>query len=59
MDDAKHFRGQAELCLQIALQMSDPQVVANLKLEAARYMAMADLIEARGQAKPQAGPGPN
>jgi hypothetical protein len=49
MRDARYLREQAELCLQIARQMSDHQTAENLKAEAARYHAQAAAIEAGGE----------
>ena len=46
MRDARYLREQAELCLQIARQMSDRSTADNLKAEAARYHAQAAAIEA-------------
>ena len=45
MRDARYLRGQAELCLQIALQISDPKAAEQLRAEAARYHAEATEIE--------------
>jgi hypothetical protein len=45
MRDARYLRAQAELCLEIARQMSDPKAAENLKAEAARYHAEAATIE--------------
>lgn len=49
MRDAEYLRTQAELCLEIARQMSDRQTADNLKEEAARYRAEAAAAEAGGQ----------
>lgn len=45
MRDARYLRGQAELCLEMARQMSDPKAAENLRAEAARYHAEAAEIE--------------
>jgi hypothetical protein len=45
MRDAQHLRAQAELCLELALQMSDHKTVEGLQAEAARYRADAAEIE--------------
>jgi hypothetical protein len=45
MRDAQHVRAQAELCLELARQMSDHKAVENLQAEAARYHAEAAEIE--------------
>ena len=45
MPAAKYFRAQAEMCLLIASQTSDPKTLANLNAEAARYHAAAAAIE--------------
>jgi hypothetical protein len=45
MRDARYLRGQAELCLEMARQVSDPRTAENLLAEAARYQAEAIEIE--------------
>ena len=45
MRDARYLRGQAELCLQIARQISDPKAAEQLRADAARYHAEATEIE--------------
>ena len=45
MRDARYLRGQAELCLQIARQISDPLAAEQLRADAARYHAEATEIE--------------
>ena len=45
MRDARYLRCQAELCLQIAHQVSDAASAENLRAEAARYHAEAAEIE--------------
>jgi predicted component of type VI protein secretion system len=45
MRDAQHLRAQAELCLELARQISDHKTVENLQAEAARYHAEAAEIE--------------
>ena len=45
MRDAKYLRAQAELCLEMARQMSDQTSADNLRAEAARYQAEATEIE--------------
>lgn len=45
MRDARYLRAQAELCLEMARQMSDPAAAENLCAEAARYHAEAAEIE--------------
>jgi predicted NAD/FAD-dependent oxidoreductase len=49
MRDAQYLRTQAELCLELARQMSDRHTVENLKAEAARYQAEAADIESAEQ----------
>jgi hypothetical protein len=49
MRDAQHLRAQAELCLKIARQMSDPRAAEDLQAEAAHHCAEADAIEAGEQ----------
>jgi hypothetical protein len=46
MRDAQYLRAQAELCLELARQISDQRTVENLKAEAARYHIEAAEIEA-------------
>jgi hypothetical protein len=46
MPDAQYFRAQAELCLQIACQMSDPKAAGKLRADAADYHARAAEAEA-------------
>ena len=45
MRDARYLRAQAELCLEMARQMSDQAASENLRAEAARYHAEATEIE--------------
>jgi len=45
MRDARYLRAQAELCLEMARQMSDRALAENLRGEAARYHAEANEIE--------------
>jgi len=45
MRDARYLRAQAELCLEMARQVSDPATSDNLRAEAARYHAEAAEIE--------------
>jgi hypothetical protein len=45
MRDAVYLRAQAELCLEIARQMSDRQTVEQLWAEATRYLDEAAATE--------------
>jgi hypothetical protein len=45
MQDARYLRDQANLCLEIARQMSDRQVAESLRMDAAQYFARATAIE--------------
>jgi hypothetical protein len=45
MRDARYLRAQAELCMEIAREMSDRKVAEQLRVEAARYHAEASEIE--------------
>ncbi len=45
MQDARYFRSQAELCLEIAKQMSDLKAAENLGASAATYLARAVELE--------------
>ena len=54
MRDAAYLRAQAELCLDMARQISDRSIAENLRAEAARYQAEAAAIETRDQSGPQA-----
>ena len=49
MRDAQHLRAQAELCLELARQISDHKAAENLQAEAVRYHAEAAEIEAERQ----------
>ena len=53
MRDANYLRAEAELCLEIARQISDHEAAENLRAEAARYLAQAAAIEAAEQSEPQ------
>lgn len=50
MRDAPYLRAQAELCLEMARQISDPSTSNSLRAEAARYHAEAAEIEAGAEA---------
>lgn len=45
MRDARYLRAQAELCLEMARQVSDQTTSDNLRAEAARYQAEVAEIE--------------
>jgi hypothetical protein len=45
MRDARYLRGQAEFCLEMALQVSDAATAENLRAEAARYHSEAAEVE--------------
>jgi hypothetical protein len=45
MRDARYLRAQAELCLEMARQVSDRAIADNLRAEAARHHAEATEIE--------------
>ena len=45
MRDARYLRAQAELCLEIARQVSDRRTADSLRAAAARYHAEAEEIE--------------
>jgi len=45
MRDARYLRAQAELCLEMAQQVSDQATSENLRAEAARHHAEADGLE--------------
>ena len=45
MRDAERCRAQAELCLQIAGLLSDPEAAADLRTRAAEYLAYAAELE--------------
>ena len=45
MQDARYFRDQATLCLEIARQLSDWHLAENLRLEAAQYFMRAAELE--------------
>jgi hypothetical protein len=46
MRDARYLRAQAELCLEMARQVSHRATADNLRAEAARYQAEVAEIEA-------------
>jgi hypothetical protein len=46
MRDEPYLRAQAELCLEMARQMSDQATSKNLRAEAARYHAEAAELDA-------------
>jgi len=47
MQDARHFRAQAEFCLELAEQISDPRDAENLRATAAEHFSRAEELEAR------------
>lgn len=49
MRDARYLRAQAEICLQIAGQMSNPKTAEGLRTEAAHHLAEARAIDEGGQ----------
>src|SRR5262245_57280860 len=53
MRDANYLRVQAELCLEIARQISDQATAENLRAEATRYQAEAAAIEAAERSESQ------
>jgi hypothetical protein len=52
MRDAEHCRTQAELCLQIAELLSDPEAATDLRTRAADYLACAVELEAHSASPP-------
>jgi hypothetical protein len=52
MRDARYLRAQAELCLEIAHQMSDRGAAEKLRADAAHYHAEAAEIEGMEPATP-------
>ena len=54
MQDARYFREQAALCLEIARQVSDRQMAENLRQEAAHYFMRATELDSA--AEPAASP---
>jgi hypothetical protein len=52
VQSAQYFRSQAELCLELAHQMSDRKDVEHLRLAAARYIARASELESRSETSP-------
>ena len=53
MRDANYLRAQAELCLEIARQISDHATAEDLRAEAARYQDEAAAVETVEQSEPQ------
>lgn len=47
MQDAHYFRSQAELCLEMARQVSDRRLAESLRLDAAQYFLRATELEDR------------
>ena len=45
MDDARYWRGQAALCLEIAKQISDPRGADQMRSTAAKYFSRATELE--------------
>jgi hypothetical protein len=45
MENARYFRDQATLCLEIAQHMSDPHAAENLRGSAAKHFARATELE--------------
>ncbi len=45
MQDARYFRDQAALCLEIARQVSDRHLAESLRLDAAQYFMRANELE--------------
>ena len=45
MQDARYFRSQAELCLEMARQVSDRRMAESLRLDAAQYFMRATELE--------------
>jgi hypothetical protein len=55
MQSAQYCRAQAELCLELARQMSDLKDAAQLRLEAADYFARAVEVERQPSPAPRSG----
>ena len=53
MQDARYFRDQAALSLEVAGQMSDPRVAEKLRSDAARFFARAVEVEKQAAAAVQ------
>jgi hypothetical protein len=49
MQDARYFRDQAALSLEIAGRMSDPRVAEKLRSDAARFFAKAVEVERQAE----------
>ena len=45
MQDARYFRDQALLCLEISRQISDRHLAEKLQMEAAQYIDRATAVE--------------
>ena len=54
MESAEYFRSQAELCLELACQMSDRKDIERLRITAARYFARASELDSRAETTPRA-----
>lgn len=51
MPDARSLRAQADLCIDIASQMSDGGVARKLCADAAKYRAQADKLDLEEQSR--------
>ncbi len=52
MQDARYFRSQAELCLELAHQVSDRRMADSLRSEAAQYFMRATELETDQKSAP-------
>jgi hypothetical protein len=49
MPGASYLRSQAEMCLEVAAKISDRKAAADLRTQAARYLAQAAEIESASE----------
>jgi hypothetical protein len=52
MQDATYLRAQADLCLKIAEQMSDPKAAEKIRADAAKFHERAVQLEAGEEPQP-------
>ena len=57
MQDARYFRSQAELCLELARQVSDRRMADSLRSDAAQYFLRATELETAKESASSQGEG--
>jgi hypothetical protein len=56
MQDAAYFRAQAQLCLELARQLSDQAAAERTRLTAVSYLARAEELESGAASNPAVPP---